>query len=225
MMQKEDRIRTPVREDQVRQLVVGDLVYIDGEVCAFRDRAFERALELTEKGNKLPFDLNGAAHWHCGPITKKVGEKWVVTSAGPTTSSRFDMEEPLAIEKWGVRLVIGKGLGMGKRVAEAMKAYGAAYLSAIGGAASYYGKQIKEVREVHWLDLGMPEAVWIFKVENFGPLQVTMDAHGNNLYEQVRAEVVENLQAIYRKLGLNDTQSKVEFGEVRVGMDRQVRKA
>ena len=94
-------------------------------------------------------------------------------------------------------MVIGKGLGMGREVAEALKRCGAVYLSAIGGAASYYGKKIKRVRNVHWLELGMPEAWWIFEVEDFGPLEVTMDSDGRNRYDDIRKQVDKNLMKAY----------------------------
>lgn len=182
----EYRIRTPVSEDDVRRLKVGDIVYINGVVHSWRDRAYDHAFELLKKGERLPEDLKGCVHWHCGPITKKVRGKWIVVSAGSTTSRRFDKVEPRAIREWGVKIIIGKGLGMGREVAEALKECGAVYLSAVGGVASYYGKKVKEVKAVYWLELGMPEALWVFEVENLGPLEVSMDSYGGNLYNNVR---------------------------------------
>jgi len=196
----EYRIHTPVSEEQARKLKVGDIVIIDGIVHVWRDRAYDHALMLLKQGETLPENLQGCAHWHCGPITRKVAENWVVISAGPTTSRRFDNLEPIAIRDWGIKLIIGKGLGMGPEVAEALKRYGAVYLSAVGGAASYYGKKIKRIRDVHWLDLGMPEAWWVFEVEDFGPLEVTMDSYGRNLYHDIRKQVDRNLLKAYRTL-------------------------
>ena len=193
------RIKAPLSEKLVRKLLVGDNVTIDGVICVFRDRAFDYAKEVLGKGGKLPVDLHGAIHWHCGPITKKVAGKWVVSVAGPTTSRRFDKEEPRAIREWGVRLVIGKG-GLGQEASQAMNECGAAYASAVGGAASHYAEQIKDVIGVYWLELGMPEAMWLFKVKGFGPLQVTMDSYGNNLYEDVRKKAYDNLTQIKRKI-------------------------
>ncbi|MEW6410284.1 MAG: FumA C-terminus/TtdB family hydratase beta subunit [Nitrospirota bacterium] len=210
----EYRIRAPVLEEDVRRLRVGDIVFIDGVVHAWRDRAYDHAFELLKKGERLPENLKGCVHWHCGPITKKVGGKWIVVSAGPTTSRRFDKVEPIAIREWGVKIVIGKGLGMGSGVAEALKMCGAAYLSAVGGAASYYGKKIKKVRAVHWLELGMPEAMWVFEVENFGPLEVSMDSYGENLYDDIKKEVNKNLLEVYRALGVNVAETELSLGEI-----------
>ena len=205
------RIQTPISEEQARKLQVGDIVKIDGIVHAWRDRAYDHALMLRKQGETLPEDLQGCAHWHCGPITKKVGDNWVVISAGPTTSRRFDNLEPMAIRDWGIKLVIGKGLGMGPEVAEALTRFGAVYLSAVGGAASYYGKKIKKVRDVHWLELGMPEAWWVFEVEDFGPLEVTMDSYGANLYHDVRKQVDTNLLKACRTLDHNVHETEIAF--------------
>lgn len=207
----EYRIQTPVSEEDARKLNVGDIVKIDGIVHVWRDRAYDHALMLLKQGEKLPENLQGCAHWHCGPITRKVGENWVVISAGPTTSRRFDKLEPMAIREWGVKLIIGKGLGMGKEVSEALKGCGAVYLAAVGGAASYYGRKIKKVRNVHWLELGMPEALWVFEVEDFGPLEVTMDSYGRNLYNDIRKQVDKNLLKTYRTLDNNVDATEITF--------------
>ncbi len=205
-------IRTPLSEAQARKLKVGDMVKMNGVIHAWRDRAYDHALGLLRKGDALPENLEGCAHWHCGPITKKIGDEWVVISAGPTTSRRFDRLEPIAIRDWGVKMVIGKGLGMGREVAEALKRCGAVYLSAIGGAASYYGKKIKRVRNVHWLELGMPEAWWIFEVEDFGPLEVTMDSDGRNRYDDIRKQVDKNLMKAYGVLDKHIDETGVTSG-------------
>lgn len=207
----EYRIQTPVSEEDARKLNVGDIVKIDGIVHVWRDRAYDHALMLLKQGEKLPENLQGCAHWHCGPITRKVGENWVVISAGPTTSRRFDKLEPMAIREWGVKLIIGKGLGMGKEVSEALKGCGAVYLAAVGGAASYYGRKIKKVRNVHWLELGMPEALWVFEVEDFGPLEVTMDSYGRNLYNDIRKQVDKNLLKTYSTLDNNVDATEITF--------------
>ena len=91
---------------------------------------------------------------------------------------------------------------MGKRTSEAMKKYGAVYGAFTGGAAVLAAKTIKNVKTVEWYDLGVPEALWVFEVEEFGPLAVSIDSHGNNLFEDVKKQVEENKQKIYAKLGL-----------------------
>lgn len=192
-------LETPVSERDVRRLRAGDFVYLEGTVFSWRDMAFSRVFKLLEEGEEPPVSLEGAAHWHCGPITRRVGGRWEVVSAGSTTSLRFTSQEARAIRELGVRLVVGKG-GMGGETARAMRECGAAYLETVGGAASLYAKKIAEIVEVHWLDLGMPEAVWVFRVRDFGPLLVTIDSKGNNLHEELTKQISQNRLRILEKL-------------------------
>jgi fumarate hydratase subunit beta len=195
------KFRTPISEEDVRKLNVNDVIYITGTIVTARDQAHRRALELAKEGKKLPIDLKGLAAFHCGPIMKKEGDKWIAVAAGPTTSTRMDIFEDEFIKNFGVRVVIGKG-GMGKRTTEAMKQYGAVYGAFTGGAGVLAAKAIKNVRAVEWYDLGMPEALWILDVEDFGPLSVSIDSHGNNIFEQVAKTAAENRSKIYQKLGI-----------------------
>jgi len=195
------KLRTPISEEDVRKLKVNDVVYVTGTVVTARDQAHRRALEMVKEGKKIPIDLKGLAVFHCGPIVKKEGEKWIAVAAGPTTSTRMDIFEDEFIKAFGVRVVIGKG-GMGKRTTEAMKKYGAVYGAFTGGAAVLAAKTIKNVRTVEWYDLGVPEAMWVFEVEDFGPLAISIDSYGNNLFEDIKRQVEENKQKIYAKLAL-----------------------
>jgi tartrate/fumarate subfamily iron-sulfur-dependent hydro-lyase beta chain len=195
------KLETPINEEQIRKLKVNDTIYITGTMVTARDQAHRRALELAKKGEKIPVDLKGLAVFHCGPIVKKEGDKWIAVAAGPTTSTRMDIFEDEFIKTFGVRVVVGKG-GMGKRTTEAMQKYGAVYGAFTGGAAVLAARAIKNIRAVEWFDLGVPEALWIFEVQEFGPLTVSIDCHGNNLFEDVKKQVEENRQRIYTKLGL-----------------------
>ncbi len=194
------KFKTPISGEDVRKLKVNDTLYITGTIFTARDEAHHRALEFHEEGKELPLDLRGLAVFHCGPIVKKEDDKWIIVAAGPTTSTRMDLFEDDFIKKFKVRVVIGKG-GMGKRTTDAMKKYGAVYGALTGGAAVLAAKAIKKVRSVEWYDLGMPEAMWVLEVEDFGPLTVAIDAHGNNLFEDVRKRVEETKQKVYEKLG------------------------
>jgi len=193
------KLKTPISEADIRKLKVNDVVYISGTIFTARDQAHRRALELQKEGKKPPIDMEGLAVFHCGPIVKKEGDKWIVVAAGPTTSTRMDLFEDEFIKNFKVRVVIGKG-GMGKKTTDAMKQYGAVYGAFTGGAAVLAAKAVKSVKNVEWFDLGMPEALWIFEVEDFGPLTVAIDAHGNNLFENVAKRVEENKQKIYEKI-------------------------
>jgi len=193
------KLKTPISEADVRKLKVNDVIYISGIIFTARDQAHRRALELQKEGKKPPIDMTGLAVFHCGPIVKKEGDKWIVVAAGPTTSTRMDLFEDEFIKNFKVKVVIGKG-GMGKKTTDAMKQYGAVYGAFTGGAAVLAAKAVKNVKNVEWFDLGMPEALWIFEVEDFGPLTVAIDAHGNNLFENVAKKVEENKQKIYEKI-------------------------
>jgi len=195
------KLKTPISEEEVRKLKVNDVIYITGTMVTARDSAHKRALGLFKEGKKIPLDLQGLAVFHCGPIVKKEDDKWMVVAAGPTTSTRMDLFEDEFIEAFKVRVVIGKG-GMGRRTTEGMKKYGAVYGAFTGGAAVLAAKAIKNVRNVEWFDLGMPEALWILDVEDFGPLIVAIDAHGNNVFEDVQKQVEKNRQKIYERLGV-----------------------
>jgi len=195
------KLKTPISEEDVRKLKVNDVIYVTGTMITARDSAHKRALSFFKERKELPINLEGLAVFHCGPIVKKADDKWTVVAAGPTTSTRMDLFEDEFIKAFKVRVVIGKG-GMGRRTTEGMKKYGAVYGAFTGGAAVLAAKAIKNVRSVEWFDLGMPEALWILEVEDFGPLIVAIDAHGNNVFEDVRKQVEENRQKIYERLGV-----------------------
>ncbi|MGP3667226.1 MAG: FumA C-terminus/TtdB family hydratase beta subunit [Candidatus Bathyarchaeota archaeon] len=196
----EYRLKTPISEEEARKLNVGDVVYITGKIYGARDQAHRRILEYVEKGLKIPVDLNGSVIFHVGPIVKKQDDKWFVISAGPTTSTRMNITTPKLLENFAVRIIIGKG-GMSKEVVEALKRRGAVYCHFTGGAGVLATKAVKNVEGVDWLDLGIPEALWRFEVENFGPVIVTIDSKGRSIYETVEKSVEKNLEKIYQQIG------------------------
>lgn len=186
---------TPISKEDVQKLKIGDVIYISGIVFTARDEAHERALELAEKGEKMPIDFEGLAVYHCGPVVRQVGDDWEIIAAGPTTSTRLDMFEDEFIKEFKVNVVIGKG-GMGARTVKAMKELKAVYTAFVGGAAVVAAKGIKRVKEVHWLDLGTPECLWVLEVDKFGPLIVGIDTNGNSLFQNVADEAKANLGKI-----------------------------
>jgi len=195
------KFKTPISEEDVRKLKVNDVLYVTGTIVTARDAAHKKALEQFKQGKSLPINLEGLAVFHCGPIVKKENDKWIVVAAGPTTSTRMDQFEDEFIKTFKVRVVIGKG-GMGKRTTDAMQKYGAVYGAFTGGAGVLAAKAVKNVQTVEWLqDLGMPEALWVFDVVEFGPLTVAIDSHGNNLFEEVKKKAEESRIKIYEKLG------------------------
>jgi fumarate hydratase subunit beta len=154
----EYRITVPIKDEDIKKLNIRDIVYVAGTVYVARDRTHERLMEYARKGEKSPINLGGAVIYHAGPIVRKKNGEWKVIVAGPTTSTRMNKITSQILEKYPIRMIIGKG-GMNSEVAEAMKKYIAIYCHYTGGAAVLATKNIKKVMSVEWLDLGMPEAL------------------------------------------------------------------
>ncbi len=193
----EYHLKTPIKEEEIRKLRVGDIVYLSGTIVTARDTAHKRILEYYEQGKPIPIDLRGGVIYHCGPVVLKRDDEWIVIAAGPTTSTRMELYEASIIEKFGIRMIIGKG-GMGVRTAEACRRYGAVYTVFTGGAAVLAARAIKRVLGVEWLDLGVPEALWILEVEEFGPLLVVIDSTGRNLIEEIIREARKRRDRVFR---------------------------
>ncbi len=195
----EYHLKTPISEEEIRKLKAGDILYITGTVITARDAAHVRAIEYHEKGMEIPVSFEGNALYHCGPLVRKKNGEWEVVAAGPTTSTRMDYIEPKFIEIFKPRVIIGKG-GMGKGTTEALKKFGAVYAAFPGGVAVVAAKAIKKIVKVEWLDLGIPEALWVLEVEEFGPMNVAIDSHGNNLYLGILEKSKVKLDEILSKI-------------------------
>jgi len=179
-------LQTPISEEQIRSLRVGDVVVIRGEMHTGRD-----ALHKYLMDHDAPIDLNGAVIYHCGPVMLKDEEGWHVKAAGPTTSIREEPYQGEILKKFGIRAVIGKG-GMGPKTLQALQEHGGVYLNAIGGAAQYYAECIKKVNGVDFMEFGIPEAMWHLEVDGFAAI-VTMDSHGNSLHADVSKDSAAKL--------------------------------
>lgn len=193
------RLRTPISEEEISRLSVGDTVYISGVVVSARDAAHRRMVELLERGERPPVDLRGGVIYHAGPVARREDGGWRILSMGPTTSARMEAFEAEVIERLGVRLVVGKG-GMGRRTAEAMRRFKAAYAIFTGGAGVLAARAIRRVVDVHWLDLGIAEAMWVLEVEDFGPLTVVIDPQGRNFYDEMRDSARSRVADILRQM-------------------------
>ena len=175
---KEVRLQAPLTEEKVRRLKMGDVVLVNGEIYTGRDAVHAYLMK-----HDSPVKLQGSVLYHCGPVVLKDNGHYRITAAGPTTSIREEPYQAEIIERFGIRAVMGKG-GMGTRTLAGLKASGAVYLNAIGGAAQYYSRCIEEVLGVHLLEFGIPEAMWHIRVRDL-PAIVTMDSHGNSLHADV----------------------------------------
>jgi fumarate hydratase class I len=178
---REIALQAPIAEEQVRSLRVGDVVLVSGRVYTGRDAVHAHLMK-----HDPPVDLRGAVLYHCGPVVVKDGNGWRITAAGPTTSIREEPYQADIISRYGVRVVIGKG-GMGAKTLAGLKASGAVYLNAIGGAAQFYARCIERVDGVSLTEFGTPEAMWHLQVRDF-PAIVTMDAHGGSLHADVEEQ-------------------------------------
>jgi fumarate hydratase subunit beta len=192
---REFYINSPTTEEEVRQIRIGDIVYLSGIVHITRDLSHKRIVELLNKNKPLPVDLKGSTIFHAGPLVKKERDKWHIINVGPTTSPRMNPFTPQVI-KAGVRIVAGKG-SMDNQTLKAMKAHGAIFLAPASGCANVHVQYIKELIEVHWVDLGTTEAIWVVRVDGWGPLTVAMDAHGNNLFQKVISSAEKRVREIF----------------------------
>lgn len=180
-------LTTPISEEQIRSLRVGDVVIINGLIHTGRDALHKHLMD-----HDSPVDLNGSVIYHCGPVMLKDEHgEWSVKAAGPTTSIREEPYQGDIIKKFGIRAVIGKG-GMGPKTLAALSEHGAVYLNAIGGAAQYYAKCLKKVEGVDFMEFGIPEAMWHLSCEGFAAI-VTMDSHGASLHADVEKNSLEKL--------------------------------
>jgi len=171
-------IETPLTDEDVTKLRIGDSVLLTGKIYTARDAAHKRLFDLAQKGEKLPIDLHGQIIYYAGPAPAKPG--YVIGPAGPTTSGRCDPYTPVLLAH-GLKGMIGKGV-RSKEVREAMQKFKAVYFAATGGAAALISKNIKAVKIVAYEDLG-PEAIRELDVVDL-PLIVANDMHGGDLYEE-----------------------------------------
>jgi len=169
-----------LRKDTIKNLNVGDIIFLSGTIFTARDRAQQLLLETPIE--KLPFDPTNMPIYHCGPLAKRTDDSWKIISCGPTTSSRLEETQGKIIKKYRSPLLIGKG-GMGKKTKKSLKENTCVYASYTGGCGALAAENICKVKDVFYLeDLGMAEAIWILEVKEFGPLLVSMDSKEESLY-------------------------------------------
>lgn len=195
-------LTTPIKDEDLENLNVGDVVYLTGRLVTCRDVAHRR---LIEQGRELPVDLEGGAIFHAGPIVRKKDDgNFEMVSIGPTTSMRMEKFEREFIKKTGVKLIVGKG-GMGPETAAGCQENKAVHAIFPGGCAVLAATLVEEIEGAEWQDLGMPETLWINRVREFGPLIISIDTKGNNLIQQNKDVFKEKkkpvLERINKQLG------------------------
>ncbi len=175
-MREPIRIKAPLRDEDVERLKAGDRVLISGLIYTGRDAAHKRLIDLIERGEEPPFDIEGQIIYYVGPTPARPGKP--TGSAGPTSSYRMDPYSPKLMEK-GLKGMIGKGM-RSQEVIDAMKRFKAVYMAAVGGAGALIAQKIKKSELIAYEDLG-PEAIRRMEVEDF-PVVVVNDVWGNDLY-------------------------------------------
>ena len=190
-------LTTPIKDEDLADLKVGDVVYLTGHIVTCRDVAHRRLIELKRE---LPVDIRGGAIFHAGPIVRKMEDgKFEMVSIGPTTSMRMEKFEKEFIRETGVKLIVGKG-GMGPETEEGCRQYKAVHAIFPGGCAVLAATQVEEIENAEWQDLGMPETLWVNRVREFGPLIISIDTKGNNLIEQNKAQFNARKAAIVDRI-------------------------
>lgn len=190
-------LTTPIKAEDLENIKIGDIVYLDGHIVTCRDVAHRR---LIEHKMELPVNLEGGAIFHAGPIIRPLGDdKFEMVSIGPTTSMRMEKFEKEFVEQTGVRLIVGKG-GMGPNTEAACREHKALHVVFPAGCAVLAATKVEEIEQAEWRDLGMPETLWVCRVKDFGPLIVSIDTHGDNLFERNKAVFNKRKESVYKEI-------------------------
>ncbi len=203
-------ITTPISDDVIRELKVGEPVALSGIMVTGRDAAHKWMIETFVKKTREPqgddlkvYDdlkrlLNGSVIYHCGPVVSGLDTKeYKFVAAGPTTSIREEPYQADVMKHFNVKGVIGKG-GMGAKTLKGCQDVPFVYFHAIGGAASFIAQSVQKVLGVYKLEFGVPEALWVIEVKDF-PVVVTMDAHGGSQHAVVDGSSKEVLEQLLAK--------------------------
>jgi fumarate hydratase class I len=201
------RITTPISDDVIRDLKVGDAVALSGMMVTGRDTVHKWMMETFIKKTRAPQGddlqvyeelkkiLNGSLIYHCGPVVSGLDTKeYKFVAAGPTTSIREEPYQADVLKHFNLKGVIGKG-GMGAKTLKGCADTPAVYFHAIGGAASYIAQTVVKVHGVYKYEFGVPEAIWVIEVKDF-PVVVTMDSHGGSQHaviEESSKKVLDDL--------------------------------
>lgn len=202
MSSNERVIKAPLEPDVVQSLKLGDVVFLTGEfVSTAGYPTHQRLFECIQRGEEPPIDIRGAALFHLGSMSREEEGRIKPLYVNPTTSTRFNAFVPSIVRHFGITALAGKG-GLDAESVRAMQEVGCVYFSMLGGGAPLLTAGMREVVETGWNDLIMQFRLIRFRVENFGPLVVAIDAHGNSIYEQLissakdkRAEIIAQLNA------------------------------
>ena len=187
----EFKLNVPNDNKRITGVRAGDVLYVTGDIAIARDQAPKKLIErFVPEVVALPI-------FHCGPIARKAGEEWKIVAGGPTTSTRMDALTAPILEKYRTKIVIGKG-GLGEKGKKGLAAFGAVYCEFTGGASALAVSKIVRVKKRLLEELGPTELVWIWEVQEFGPLLVTQDHEGNDIKKAVTNQATEKLEVLLK---------------------------
>ena len=195
-------LTTPISAEDLKDIHIGDIIYLSGSLTTCRDVAHRR---VVEEGREIPVDVCNNAILHAGPIIRPLeNDKFEMVSVGPTTSMRMEKFEYEFVKTTGVRVIVGKG-GMKENTANACKDFGAIHCVIPAGNAVVAAVCVEEIVRAEWRDLGMPETLWNCRVKEFGPLIVSIDSEGRNYFEEKKIEYNkrkdEQIEIISKQVG------------------------
>ncbi len=196
------RLSCPVRPEDLRQLKLGDLVFLDGVVFTGREGMYKRFLDEACEP-PIPFREISNVNFHCSPAAAPLDNgDYSVKAVTATASFRFGKWMPRWFEQTGCKLIIGKGGMLSRDYRKLFVPNEAVYLTTVGyGLGATYGRGVKGVKAVYWLEeLGIAQAVWVLEIENMGPFIVESDLEGNSLFERSNQAINENLAELYKGL-------------------------
>lgn len=194
------RISLPLSPEAARELAVGQVVLLEGTIhCTAGFPAHKRMVEALQGQGALPEDLLRGSFFHMGSSCRAEGDRWLPNYVNPTTSTRFDSLMPRIIRTLGLTATGGKG-GMGAECVAALKEVGGVYFSMPGGASPLLSEGATERLSTHWDDLIEQFRLSKFRLEEFGPVTVAIDAHGNSLYEALQDAARARLPGILEGL-------------------------
>jgi len=193
----EFHLQVPLKEDEIKKLTIGDLVYFSGEAWTCRSRLQKYVFD---EGHPLPFSTKEKNLLiHVGPVIVKEKDKWRLVAFVPTSSIRFEKWGPRSVKEWGLKAIVGKTT-MGEATRQAMKEKICAHLTPVGVTPQLYQDQIK-IKDVYWFkELGSIEAAWMLQLKDLGPFLVDIDSEGRSHFDKLDVVIENNRKRAYQKL-------------------------
>lgn len=200
-MSRTHELQLPLKTDQVNELAVGDMVLLSGHITvSIGLPTHQRMVQSIKDGVPLPVDLNGGAFFHLSTYIRETpGEAPQALYMNPSTSTRYNAYMPTLIKSLGLKLVGGKG-GLDTASVNALRESGCAYLSFLGGGCTLLARSIESLASSHWNEYISQFRLVTLRVRDLGPATVGIDAHGNSIYDSLRAQALDRRAQILEEL-------------------------